>query len=172
MRPCRWLPRREICIPRKETCSRASACTLRSLRAASFPRPSVYRISLPRSIRRRRAVGRPSHAHQAARFARVIWGFVFPVPPLVWAVNAISFKFRVDLRFENRKRAGNVSHDASRVHARHARGSGMSLEALDAMESGSPPRETHRMPTRCARPPFRFHPPRVGTIVDLEVAGD
>ena len=40
------------------------------------------------------------------------------------------------------------------------------------MESGSPPRETHRMSTRCARPPFRFHPPRVGTIVDLEVAGD
>lgn len=74
--------------------------------------------------------------------------------------------------FENRKRAGNVSHDASRLHARHARGSGMNLDTLNAMENGSPPRETHRMHTRCARPPFRFRPPRVGTIVDLEVAGD
>ena len=56
MRPCRWLPRREICIPREETCSRASACTFRSPRAASFPRPSVLVGKIHPSTSRGRGV--------------------------------------------------------------------------------------------------------------------
>ena len=55
------------------------------------------------------------------------------------------------------------------------RGSEMNLDGLDAMEVISPPRQTHHMLTRCARPPFRFHPQRVGTSSDpalARVAGD
>ena len=91
----------------------------------------------------------------------------FPVAPHVWVISIISLKFRVASPFENRKRAGNASHDASRVHARHARGSEMNFDTLDAMGNGSAPRETHRMYTRCARPPFRFLGHLVGTSSNL-----
>ena len=60
MRPCRWL----------RSCG--SAGTFRSPRTASFPRPSVYRSSLPSSFRRRRATRARSHAHRSVRFAGVI----------------------------------------------------------------------------------------------------
>ena len=72
----------------------------------------------------------------------------------------------------SRRRRSRSDPSPSKRVARHARGSEMNLDALDAMGNGSAPRETHRMHTRCARPPFRFRPPRVGTTVDLEVAGD
>ena len=76
-------------------------------------------------------------------------------PPPVWVISLISFKFRVARSFQNRKRAGNAC------------GSEMNLDALDAMGNGSAPRETHRMYTRCARPPFRFRGHLVGTSSDL-----
>ena len=75
----------------------------------------------------------------------------------------------------NRKRGRSAPRDASLVHERRARGSEMNLDGLDTLGAVSPPRQSHRMLTRCARPPFRFHPQRVGTSSDpalARVAGD